>query len=154
METWSDGTPALPQPHYHPVSSGGTTFATWSTNIKLQIRLRDARILAMVTVEDPTAAAPLAKALTAGGIRAVELALRTLAALDALRAFRREAPEVLLGAGTVLWPHQLDAVQEAGADFGLALGIDLAVVRHSATTGLPFFYGITTTKGGRRAYAC
>jgi 2-dehydro-3-deoxyphosphogluconate aldolase/(4S)-4-hydroxy-2-oxoglutarate aldolase len=103
-----------------------------------------ARIVAVVTVENVDDAAPLAASLTAGGVVAVELALRTPAALAALRAFRASAPGVLLGAGTVLLPEQADAARAAGADFALAPGFDLATARHCGAIGLPFVPGVAT----------
>jgi 2-dehydro-3-deoxyphosphogluconate aldolase/(4S)-4-hydroxy-2-oxoglutarate aldolase len=110
----------------------------------LAARLAQARIVAVVTVDDAASAAPLAASLTAGGIAAVELALRTPAALAALQAFRAAAPEVLLGAGTVLLPEQADAAQAAGADFALAPGLDVATARHCGAIGLPFVPGVAT----------
>jgi 2-dehydro-3-deoxyphosphogluconate aldolase/(4S)-4-hydroxy-2-oxoglutarate aldolase len=110
----------------------------------LLAKLRRARIVAVVTVDDVADAAPLAGSLTAGGITAVELALRTPAALAALREFRTAAPGVLLGAGTVLLPEQADAARAAGADFALAPGLDVATARHCGAVGLPFVPGVAT----------
>jgi 2-dehydro-3-deoxyphosphogluconate aldolase/(4S)-4-hydroxy-2-oxoglutarate aldolase len=110
----------------------------------LLAQLRRARIVAVVTVDDVADAAPLAGSLTAGGITAVELALRTPAALAALREFRTAAPGVLLGAGTVLLPEQADAARAAGADFALAPGLDVATARHCGAVGLPFVPGVAT----------
>jgi 2-dehydro-3-deoxyphosphogluconate aldolase/(4S)-4-hydroxy-2-oxoglutarate aldolase len=107
-------------------------------------RLAAARIVPVVTLDRAADAAPLAVTLVEAGLRAVELALRTPAALEALRAFRAAAPAVLLGAGTVLTPAQADAAQAAGADFALAPGLDAATVRHGAAIGLPFVPGIAT----------
>ena len=110
----------------------------------LAARLGRARIVAVVTVDDVASAAPLAASLTAGGITAVELALRTPAALAALREFRASAPGVLLGAGTVLLPEQADGARAAGADFALAPGFDVATARHCGAIGLPFVPGVAT----------
>ncbi|MEY4686477.1 MAG: hypothetical protein RIR76_500 [Verrucomicrobiota bacterium] len=107
-------------------------------------RLASARIVAVVTLDAAADAAPLAEALTAGGLRAVELALRTPAALAALRAMRVAAPGLLLGAGTVLSPEQAGAAQAAGADFALAPGFDVLTARHCGAIGLPFVPGVAT----------
>lgn len=115
-----------------------------SCALSLVARLGRARLVAVVTVENVHDAAPLATSLTAGGIVAVELALRTPAALAALRAFRSAAPGVLLGAGTVLLPEQADAARAAGADFALAPGFDGATARHCSAIGLPFVPGVAT----------
>ena len=112
--------------------------------LSLAARLAAARIVAVVTVEQPEVAAALAAALGAGGIGAVELTLRTPAALDALRAMRLAAPGLLLGAGTVLTAAQAEAVKAAGADFALAPGFDLATVRRSGEIGLPCVPGVAT----------
>lgn len=111
---------------------------------ELRQRLITARIVAVVTIDDPADSAPLATALLDGGIQAVELTLRTPRALEALRAMRTAAPELLLGAGTVLNPQQAEAAREAGADFALAPGLDEATVRHCAAIGLPFVPGVGT----------
>lgn len=110
----------------------------------LTAQLGRARIVAVVTVDDVAAAAPLAASLLAGGITAVELALRTPAALAALREFRAAAPGALLGAGTVLLPEQADAARAAGADFALAPGFDAVTARHCGAIGLPFVPGVAT----------
>jgi len=110
----------------------------------LLAQLRRARVVAVVTVENVDDASSLAASLTAGGIVAVELALRTPAALAALREFRAAAPGVLLGAGTVLLPEQANAARAAGADFALAPGFDLATARHCSAIGLPFVPGVAT----------
>jgi 2-dehydro-3-deoxyphosphogluconate aldolase/(4S)-4-hydroxy-2-oxoglutarate aldolase len=107
-------------------------------------RLTAARVLAVVVVERAEDAPPLAHALEAGGLRAVELALRTCAALDALRAMREAAPGLLLGAGTVLTAEQADAAKAAGADFALAPGLDVATLRHCGRIGLPMVPGVAT----------
>jgi len=107
-------------------------------------RLTAARIVPVLTLDRAAAAAPLAAALAGAGLGAVELALRTPDALDALRAFRAAAPQLLLGAGTVLTPAQADAAKAAGADFALAPGLDAATVRHCAAIGLPFIPGVAT----------
>lgn len=107
-------------------------------------RLHAARLLAVATLTRVEDAAPLADALRAGGVTAVELALRAPAALEALAAFRAAAPDLLLGAGTVLSPDQADAAHAAGADFALAPGLDAATVRHCAALGFPFIPGVAT----------
>jgi len=121
--------------------------------MNLELRLRAARILAVVTIDDVAAVAPLTEALVGGGLRAVELALRTPIALEALRAMRTAAPDLLLGAGTVLSPAQADAVLAAGADFALAPGWDPATARHCADIGLPFVPGVATASEIQAAVA-
>lgn len=101
-------------------------------------------IIAVLTVNDVDAAAPLARALLEGGVGAMELTLRTPVAVEAIRAVKRESPDMRLGAGTVLTPEQIDDVAEAGADFAVAPGTNSRVIRHAAEIGLPFAPGIAT----------
>ena len=79
--------------------------------------LRAARILPIVTADSIEQALAVARALLEGGLPAIELTLRTAAALPALAALKRELPGVSVGAGTVLDAHQLAQAQAAGADF-------------------------------------
>ena len=116
-------------------------------------RLRAARVMAVVTLEQVTDVVPLVAALRAGGVRAVEVALRTPSALEALRLMRAVAPDFLLGAGTVLTPAQADAARAAGANFALAPGLDAATVRHCAQLGLPFVPGVATATDIQAAWA-
>ena len=116
-------------------------------------RLRSARVLAVVTIDELASVAPLVDALTRGGIGAVELALRTPVSHEALREFRRLAPAMLLGAGTVLTCEQADAVKAAGADFALAPGFDAGVARHCRDIGLPFVPGVATATDIQAALA-
>lgn len=110
----------------------------------LQDRLHQAGILAVLILEDADDAVPLATALFEGGIRAMELTLRTPAALEALRRIRAEVPEMIAGAGTLLRPDQIDAAQAAGAAFGVAPGCNPRVLEHALGCGLPFAPGVCT----------
>ena len=101
-------------------------------------------IIAVLTLEEPSDAARLASALLAGGISCVELTLRTSTALDSIRAIRASAPEMLVGAGTVLSPLQVNEVKAAGAAFGVSPGMNPRVVAEARKIGLPFAPGICT----------
>lgn len=116
-------------------------------------RLQQARLLAVVTLEQADDAAPLAAALREGGITAVELTLRTPQALEAIRAWRQAEPEFLLGAGTVLTPGQADQARMAGADFALAPGFDRATVVHCLEQPFPFIPGVATSSEIQAAVA-
>jgi 2-dehydro-3-deoxyphosphogluconate aldolase/(4S)-4-hydroxy-2-oxoglutarate aldolase len=108
-------------------------------------------VIAVVTVERASDAEPIIGALLAGGISAIELTLRTPAALPALKLMRGAAPHLRLGAGTVLTPAQADLAQAAGADFALAPGLDEETVRHCARIGLPFIPGVATASEIQKA---
>lgn len=111
---------------------------------KLIGRLEATRLVAGFSVEKVEHAVPLAKALMAGGLNVTELTLRTPVAMDAIRAIRAEVPDVVLGVGTILTPEQAVEVKEAGADFGVAPGVNPRVVTAAAGAGLPFAPGIAT----------
>lgn len=101
-------------------------------------------LVAVLTIDDAQHAVPLAQALMEGGVTVMELTLRTPAALDALRAIRREVPDMVAGMGTVLTTHQVIEVREAGAVFGVSPGTNVAVVQAAQSAGLPFAPGIVT----------
>jgi 2-dehydro-3-deoxyphosphogluconate aldolase / (4S)-4-hydroxy-2-oxoglutarate aldolase len=101
-------------------------------------------IIAVLTLEEPSDAAPLASALLAGGISCVELTLRTSTALESIRAIRASASEMLVGAGTVLSPLQVNEVKAAGAAFGVSPGMNPRVVAEARKIGLPFAPGVCT----------
>ncbi|BCB84950.1 ketohydroxyglutarate aldolase [Phytohabitans suffuscus] len=102
-----------------------------------------ARLLPVVVLEDAAGAEPLAAALTAGGLRSVEVTFRTDAAAEAIRIMA-ENPELLVGAGTVLTPAQVDAAVEAGAKFVVSPGFSYPVVAHCQEVGLPVYPGAAT----------
>lgn len=102
-----------------------------------------ARLLPVVVLEDASGAEPLAAALTAGGLRSVEVTFRTDAAAEAIRIMA-ENPDLLVGAGTVLTPAQVDAALEAGARFVVSPGFSPAVVAHCQEAGLPVYPGAAT----------
>ena len=89
-------------------------------------------------VED---AVPVARALVAGGLPAIELTLRTPVALDAMRAIAEEVPEILLGAGTIVSPAQADQAVAAGAQFLVSPGSTPRLLDAMLATGVPFLPG-------------
>ncbi|MBQ0895719.1 bifunctional 4-hydroxy-2-oxoglutarate aldolase/2-dehydro-3-deoxy-phosphogluconate aldolase [Micromonospora sp. U56] len=101
------------------------------------------RILPVVVLDDARDAAPLAAALVEGGLHSVEVTFRTDAAAEAIRAMS-ERPDLLVGAGTVLTPAQVDRAVEAGARFVVSPGFGPAVVRHCQQLGVPVFPGVTS----------
>lgn len=105
--------------------------------------LRGEPIVPVVVLHDAADAHPLADALVAGGIRCAEITLRTPAGIDAIRALR-DRDDILVGAGTVVDPGQVDAVVEAGAAFAVSPGFDADVVDRCAERGLPIVPGVAT----------
>jgi 2-dehydro-3-deoxyphosphogluconate aldolase/(4S)-4-hydroxy-2-oxoglutarate aldolase len=114
-----------------------------SANDVLQ-RLRAARIVPVITIDDPDDAVPLARALANGGLSCVEITFRTPRAAEALRRIANEVPEVLAGAGTVLTPQQAQLARDAGAQFLVAPGFGPRVVDWALERGMAIYPGIAT----------
>ena len=106
--------------------------------------LGKAGIIPVIVIEDAAQAVPLARALAKGGLPVLEVTFRTTAAAAAIAAIRREVPEAVVGAGTLLTVEQLKAAKAAGAVFGVAPGFDPAIVGAAKAEGLPFCPGIAT----------
>jgi 2-dehydro-3-deoxyphosphogluconate aldolase/(4S)-4-hydroxy-2-oxoglutarate aldolase len=106
--------------------------------------LRTAGILPIVTVDSIDQARAVAEALQRGGLRSIELTLRTPAALSAMAALKREFPELVIGAGTVLTPEQIAAAEQAGADFLVTPGASPAMIVALAASSLPVVPGAAT----------
>jgi len=120
-------------------------------NEKLKARIRECGAVAVLTVERAEDAVPLARALLAGGVDAMELTLRTPAAVEALAAVVNEVPEIVAGVGTILTPGQVAEVKKAGAAFGVAPGTNPRVVEAAREAGLPFAPGVATPSDVERA---
>ncbi|WP_191871418.1 bifunctional 4-hydroxy-2-oxoglutarate aldolase/2-dehydro-3-deoxy-phosphogluconate aldolase [Streptomyces filipinensis] len=104
-----------------------------------------APVVPVVVVSDAADAVPLARALVAGGLPAIEVTLRTPAALDAIRAIAAEVPRALVGAGTVITPEQVAAGTAAGAGFLVSPGWTEALLVAMRGAGVPFLPGVSTT---------
>ncbi len=111
---------------------------------ELTARIKQAGVVAVLVIDRAEDAVPLAKALLRGGIGAMELTLRTPAALEALQRVVAEVPEMLPGIGTILTPKQAEEAKQAGAAFGVAPGLNRRVVKAAQQCGLPFSPGIAT----------
>ena len=107
-------------------------------------RLARSGVVAVVTVENPEDAAPIARALLAGGVGAIELTFRTARAAEAIRRIRAEVPEILAGAGTLLNRAHVEAAIEVGALFGVAPGCNPSTIAAARECGLPFAPGVMT----------
>ncbi|GAA3121651.1 bifunctional 4-hydroxy-2-oxoglutarate aldolase/2-dehydro-3-deoxy-phosphogluconate aldolase [Streptomyces rameus] len=104
-----------------------------------------APVLPVVVLADAADAVPLARALVAGGLPAIEVTLRTPAALDAIRAIAAEVPQAVVGAGTVITPEQVEACAAAGARFLVSPGWTEALLEAMRGSGVPFLPGVSTT---------
>ncbi|MEZ5611281.1 MAG: bifunctional 4-hydroxy-2-oxoglutarate aldolase/2-dehydro-3-deoxy-phosphogluconate aldolase [Rhodocyclaceae bacterium] len=101
-------------------------------------------VMPVIVLEEVAHAVPLARALVAGGIRVLEVTLRTPVALDCMRAIAAEVPEALLGAGTVLSAADLDAAAKAGAVFAISPGASPALLEAARTSPIPFLPAVMT----------
>lgn len=101
-------------------------------------------VVAVLIIDDARDAVPVAEALVAGGVKSIELTLRTDAAVDAVAAIKKGVSEITVGVGTVIFPEQVRSIVDAGADFAVAPGFSRGVVEAALTLGLPFAPGIAT----------
>jgi 2-dehydro-3-deoxyphosphogluconate aldolase/(4S)-4-hydroxy-2-oxoglutarate aldolase len=115
-------------------------------------------VMPVVVIEDAGSAAPLARALLAGGIRTIEVTLRTSAALDAIAAIARAVPEMIVGAGTILNAGDLDAAVNAGARYALSPGATPKLMKAARKRAIPFIPGVATSseimRGFDLGYTC
>lgn len=103
-----------------------------------------APVIPVITIEEVRVAVPLVRALVAGGLRVVEITLRTPAAAEAARAIIAEVPEALVGIGTVLTPKDLDQAAKLGSAFAVSPGLSAELLDAAAAGALPFAPGVQT----------
>ena len=103
-----------------------------------------APVLPVVTLDDASRAAATAQALVNGGLRAIEVTLRTPAALEAIRRITTEVPDAICGAGTVLRAADLDAAAAAGARFAVSPGATSSLLAAAAAAHLPYLPAVAT----------
>lgn len=103
--------------------------------------MRTAPVIPVIVIEDEAHAVPLAEALVAGGLRVLEVTLRTPAALAAIRAMK-QVEGAIVGAGTVTNPRELDAALKAGSEFIVSPGLTDTLGKAAIAAGVPFLPGI------------
>ena len=106
--------------------------------------MRTAPVIPVLVVEDVADALPMAEALVAGGLRVLEVTLRTGAALDVIREMK-QVEGAIVGAGTVLNQRQLDEALEAGAEFIVSPGLTEPLARGAIRAEVPFLPGIANS---------
>jgi 2-dehydro-3-deoxyphosphogluconate aldolase / (4S)-4-hydroxy-2-oxoglutarate aldolase len=106
--------------------------------------LRVVPVMPVVVASSPAEGVGIARALVAGGLPAIELTLRTEAALETIRAISAEVPEILVGAGTITRPGQAKLAADAGARFLVSPGTTGQLLHAMQDTGLPFLPGVAT----------
>jgi 2-dehydro-3-deoxyphosphogluconate aldolase/(4S)-4-hydroxy-2-oxoglutarate aldolase len=103
--------------------------------------MNTAPVIPVIVIDDVADAAPLARALVAGGLPVLEVTLRTPVALDAIAAMKR-VEGAIVGAGTVTNPHELDQALAAGSEFVVSPGLTEPLARAAIDRGVPFLPGI------------
>jgi 2-dehydro-3-deoxyphosphogluconate aldolase/(4S)-4-hydroxy-2-oxoglutarate aldolase len=101
-------------------------------------------VIPVIEIDDPAHAVPLARALVAGGIRVLEVTLRTAHGLPAIRAISEAVPEAIVGVGTLTSPEEFTAARDAGAVFGVSPGLTAALVAAARHSGLALLPGVMT----------
>lgn len=106
--------------------------------------MRDAPVIPVIVLNEVAHAVPMARALVAGGIRMLEVTLRTPVALACMEAIAREVPEAVVGAGTVRSAADAHAAARAGARFAVSPGYTARVGQACRDVGLPLLPGVAT----------
>ena len=109
-----------------------------------QVLKRARPVLPVLVIEDVSLALDLAGALYAGGVEVLEVTLRTPRALDALAAIRKELPQLLVGAGTLIHTEQFLEARDAGAQFAVSPGCTERLAAAAEVSGLPYLPGVMT----------
>lgn len=123
--------------------------SSWSTPYEfagmkpIEQIMRTAPVIPVLVVDDAGQARELAEALVSGGLRVLEVTLRTPAALDVIRRMNL-VPGAIVGAGTVTSPEQFDEARAAGAEFIVSPGLTDKLSHHALASGVPFLPGIAT----------
>ncbi len=125
--------------------------------ISAQEVLASGPVVPVIVIDQVEHSVPLARALLQGGIRVLEVTLRTPAAMDAIRTIARHVPDALVGAGTVTSPQELEAVTEAGGLFAISPGLTPELLDAASAGSIPLIPGISTVSelmtGLSRGYA-
>ena len=101
-------------------------------------------VIPVLTIERAADAVPLARALVKGGLRVLEITLRTPVALEALAAIADQVPGAIAGVGTVLTARQFEQAQRAGARFAVSPGCTPTLTAAAGAAGLPYLPGVQT----------
>jgi len=115
--------------------------------------VKSATVIPVLTIERLEHAVPLARALVAGGVRMLEVTLRTSVAIEAAKAMISEVPEAIVGIGTILNPDDLKRTESLGAKFGISPGATPELLKAAAASSLPFAPGIATASELMQALA-
>ncbi|WP_050463928.1 bifunctional 4-hydroxy-2-oxoglutarate aldolase/2-dehydro-3-deoxy-phosphogluconate aldolase [Herbaspirillum autotrophicum] len=106
--------------------------------------MRTSPVIPVIAIDKLEHAVPLARALVAGGIRVLEVTLRTEHGLPAIRAIAEQVPGAIVGVGTLTSPEEFVAARDAGAVFGVSPGLTAALIAAAKSSGLPLLPGVMT----------
>lgn len=101
-------------------------------------------VMPVIVIDSVEHGVPVAEALYAGGIKAVEITLRTPAALGAIKAIKKACPHIIVGAGTLVNEKNVEEVAEAGVDFAVSPGMTVSLIKKSAECGVKLLPGVAT----------
>lgn len=101
-------------------------------------------VIPVIQIDDPAHAVPMARALVDGGIRVLEVTLRTRHGLDAIRDIAEAVPNAIVGVGTVTRAEEFALARDAGAVFAVSPGLTESVVQGARSSGLPLLPGVMT----------
>lgn len=110
-------------------------------------------IVPVIAFNSPKEAVPLCKALSAGGLPAAEVTFRTACAEECIRIIKKEVPEMLLGAGTVLTKDQVDRALDAGVEFIVSPGFNPEITKYALSKGACMMPGTATAGEMEQAMA-
>jgi 2-dehydro-3-deoxyphosphogluconate aldolase/(4S)-4-hydroxy-2-oxoglutarate aldolase len=115
--------------------------------------MRVSPVIPVIAIDELEHAVPLARALVAGGIRVLEITLRTRHGLPAIRAIAGQVPGAIVGVGTLTRPDELEAARAAGAVFGVSPGLTSDLIQAAKSSGLPLLPGVMTPSEAMAARA-
>lgn len=118
------------------------SFANWQ--LQPDTLFAQGPVVPVIVIKELSQAVPLAKALLAGGIKVLEVTLRTPVALDAIALLAKEVPDAVVGAGTVTTPEQLQKVIDAGARFAISPGLTRELLAAGKDAVIPLIPGIAS----------
>jgi 2-dehydro-3-deoxyphosphogluconate aldolase/(4S)-4-hydroxy-2-oxoglutarate aldolase len=101
-------------------------------------------VIPVIVLDDVADAVPLARALVKGGVRVLEVTLRTQAGLPSIRAIAQAVPDAIIGVGTITQPDEFAASREAGAQFAVSPGLTPALIDAARGSGIPVLPGVFT----------
>ncbi len=122
-------------------------------NVLIEQICVEARILPVITIGSEEQILPLADALSAGGLRTLEITLRSRHGLTAIRRLRQERPDLCIGAGTVLDRRIMDEVEAAGAQFIVTPGSTRDILEAGVSCSVPLLPGTSSASDVMEGYA-